>query len=131
MGMGFYRLETIRRKVPRRRIHQARTLPLGVNARDMSPRHAESIAAGRYSIEPQARALLEGVCTRFFGAPLAGGRSSVSPRHRASTRARARTPALGASVGAGRYSFARLAVGSYTVAFSKSGYIAETAVIQR
>lgn len=134
MGMGYYRIETDsggRFRVDEFIRHVRYRIE--VSADGYVPYvTTESIAAGKYSIELRREALLEGVVRDSTGAPLAGVEVRLSPRHGGEYEgSEPERPLIGASDGAGRYSFARLAEGSYTVAFSKSGYIAETAVIQR
>ncbi len=133
MGMGYYRLETD--SSGRFRIDdfiKHVRYRIEVSADGYVPYvTTESIASGRYSIELKREALLQGVVRDSSGKPLSGVEVRLSAENEGEYAETERRPIIGTSDSSGRYYFARLAEGSYSIAFSKTGYIAETAVIQR
>ncbi|MCU0844176.1 MAG: carboxypeptidase regulatory-like domain-containing protein [Spirochaetes bacterium] len=134
MGMGYYRLETDSSgafrivdfiKHVRYRIE--------ISANGYVPYiTTESISAGRYAIELRREGILEGMVRDSAGAPIAGVEVKLSSEYGGEHDERPMDrPLIATSDAGGKYSFSRLAEGSYAVAFAKTGYITETAVIQR
>jgi len=134
MGMGYYRLETD--SGGRFRIDdfiKHVRYRIEVSADGYVPHvTTETISAGKYAIELRREGILEGVVRDSAGVPIAGVEVKLSSGFQGGDDERPMDrPLIAASDAAGRYSFSRLAEGSYAVAFAKNGYIAETAVIQR
>ncbi len=134
MGMGYYRLETDSGgafliddfiKHVRYRIE--------VSADGYVPYiTTDSISAGKYAIELRREGIFEGVVRDSADVPVSGVEVKLSSEIEGEGDERPMDrPLVATSDAAGRYSFSRLAEGSYVVAFAKAGYIAETAVIQR
>ena len=135
LGMGYYRLETDSKgRFSIDDFIKHVRYNIEVTAEGYVPYvHAETVRAGSYTVMLRQEGILSGEVKDSSGMPVAGAEvklTSGDEYYEEGDEGYAKRPEIALSDPQGRYQFTRLKEGSYAVAFSKQGYISETARIQ-